>query len=81
MKNRLILSLLAALALVYFSVPYLPEMEPGLGGWFSAVWLMFAVFVIGGNLSALMYRLYPQQSDEAAPIKQTNKKKVKMRQH
>ncbi|WP_349408135.1 hypothetical protein [Pseudalkalibacillus sp. SCS-8] len=81
MKNRLILSLLAALALVYFAIPYLPEMEPGLSGWFSAIWLIFAVVVIGGNLSALMFRKYPQAGSEAAGSKRIQKERRKVRQH
>ncbi len=81
LKNRLLLSLLAGLALVYFAVPYLPEMEPGLSGWFSAIWLIFAVLVIGGNLSALMFQRYTQYAPERAPSKRVQKERKRVRQH
>ncbi len=81
MKNRLILSLLAALALVYFAVPYLPEIGTGSGGWFSAIWLFFALLVIGGNFSALLYKRYPQQSTESTSFKRSTKERKRVRQH
>ncbi|WP_257346579.1 hypothetical protein [Pseudalkalibacillus decolorationis] len=55
MKNRILLSLLLALALVYFAVPYLPEMGTGLNSMFSFLWLAFAFLVIGGNFSTLLF--------------------------
>ncbi|WP_408007186.1 hypothetical protein ACJROX_21195 [Pseudalkalibacillus sp. A8] len=81
MKNRLILSLLGALALVYFAVPYLPEIGTGLGGWFSAIWLFFALLVIGGNFSVLLFRRYPQQTTESTSLKRPDKERKRVRQY
>jgi hypothetical protein len=81
LQNRLMLSLLAALALVYFAVPYLPEMEQGLSGWFSTVWLIFVVLVIGGNLSELMFQRYPQTSGALEREKHKQNRRKKLRQH
>ncbi|WP_261133252.1 hypothetical protein [Bacillus sp. Marseille-Q3570] len=81
MKNRLILSLLSALALVYFAVPYLPEIGTGLGGWFSGVWLFFALLVIGGNFSVLLFQKYPQESKQTITLRRPVKERKRIRQH
>lgn len=55
MRQRLLLCILLTLALAYFAIPRLPIVEEGLGQLFSAMWLLFAFVVIGGNLSSLLY--------------------------
>lgn len=53
-QRRWLLSLLAALALLYYGLPRLSLTE-GLPGTFALLWLAFAFVVIGGNLAALLY--------------------------
>ncbi|WP_209122089.1 hypothetical protein [Alkalihalobacillus sp. BA299] len=55
MKQRLLLCLLLALAVVYFAVPRIPLGDPGLAGVFAIAWLLFALIVVGGNLVGLLY--------------------------
>ncbi|MDE5412315.1 hypothetical protein [Alkalihalobacterium chitinilyticum] len=55
MKQRLLLCLLLAFALIYFAVPRIPLGDPGLGGIFAIAWLLFALIVVGGNLVGLLY--------------------------
>lgn len=54
MKQRWLLSILSALALIYYAMPRLPFTE-GLPGYFSILWVTFAVIAIGGNLAAFLY--------------------------
>jgi hypothetical protein len=54
-RNRYILCLLAGAFLLYFAVPRFSIFEEGLGGIFSVSWLVLALLVIAGNLSALLY--------------------------
>ncbi|MGV3464733.1 MAG: hypothetical protein ACO1OT_05510 [Heyndrickxia sp.] len=54
-KNRYLLCFLLAAALMYYAVPKLPFAVTGPGGLFACVWLGFALLVIAGNLSGLLY--------------------------
>lgn len=55
MKQRLLLSLLSILAIVYFALPRLP-MEGGTAAVaFTWIWLGFAFVAFGGNLAGLLY--------------------------
>ncbi|HET7657704.1 MAG TPA: hypothetical protein VFK37_05390 [Bacillales bacterium] len=56
MKERLFLSLLSIVALVYFSLPRLPLHNGNEATAFTIVWLGFCVLAFGGNLSGLLYR-------------------------
>ncbi|WP_216828925.1 hypothetical protein [Alkalihalobacterium elongatum] len=62
MKQRLLLCLLLALALIYFAVPRIPLGDPGLGGLFAIAWLTFALIVVGGNLVGLLYNKKKQKA-------------------
>lgn len=55
MKQRLILSLLSILALVYFALPRLPFHGGLTAHLFMCVWIGFCVIAFGGNLSGLLY--------------------------
>ena len=57
MKQRLLLCLLLALALMYFALPNLPIFGGGIDRIFAYSWLLFCLFVIGGNLSGLLYSI------------------------
>jgi hypothetical protein len=54
-KNRYLLCLLLCGFMLYFAVPRLSVFAEGLQGTFSIVWLAFALIVIAGNLTALLY--------------------------
>ena len=53
--NRYLLCLLFGGLLIYVAVPRLPVFNEGLSGVFSVIWLAFALIVIAGNLTALLY--------------------------
>ncbi|EIJ79257.1 hypothetical protein PB1_16909 [Bacillus methanolicus PB1] len=55
MKNRYLLCLLICALLFYYAVPNLSVFAEGIEGIFALVWLAFALLVISGNLTALLY--------------------------
>lgn len=55
MKNRYLLCLLVCGVLLYIAVPRLNIFSDGLQGVFAISWLAFALIVIAGNLTALLY--------------------------
>ncbi|MFD2681579.1 hypothetical protein [Bacillus seohaeanensis] len=64
MKQRYILSLLLAAAMLYYALPRLNIATGGLEGIFALSWLGFALIVILGNLSAALFapkRLQPKR--------------------
>lgn len=54
-KNRYLLCLLLAGVMLYFAVPRLSVSLDGAPGIFSLTWLAFALIVIAGNLTGLLY--------------------------
>ncbi|MEH7418324.1 hypothetical protein V7266_23945 [Neobacillus drentensis] len=54
-KNRYLLCLLLAGVMLYFAVPRLSVNFNGAPGIFSLAWLAFALIVIAGNLTGLLY--------------------------
>ncbi|WP_160723988.1 hypothetical protein [Bacillus sp. USDA818B3_A] len=54
-KNRYLLCLLLAGFMLYFAVPRLSINLDGPEGIFSLTWLAFALMVIAGNLTGLLY--------------------------
>ncbi|GHH97286.1 hypothetical protein [Neobacillus kokaensis] len=54
-KNRYLLCLLLCGFMLYFAVPRLSVTAEGAQGVFGIVWLAFALMVIAGNLTALLY--------------------------
>lgn len=67
-RNRYILCLLVCGFLLYYAVPRLHVFAPGAQGIFSLAWLAFALIVIAGNLTGILY----YQKRQAGP----NKKKL-----
>lgn len=55
MKQRILLSLLSCLALVYVSLPRLPWVGGAKAELFAWIWLGLALVAFGGNVSALLY--------------------------
>lgn len=62
MKQRWGLSILAAVALVYYALPRLPIESGGLPMYFSLLWIAFALLAIGGNLAEILYAEPKQKS-------------------
>ncbi|MFZ7945746.1 MULTISPECIES: hypothetical protein [Bacillaceae] len=54
-KNRYLLCLLLCAFMLYFAVPKLSVTAGGTQGLFAIVWLSFALIVIAGNLTGLLY--------------------------
>lgn len=54
-KNRYLLCLLLCGFMLYFAVPRLTVTAEGAQGVFAIVWLSFALMVMAGNLTALLY--------------------------
>lgn len=54
-KNRYLLCLLLSGLLLYYAVPRISIFNPGAEGVFAYVWLGFALMVIAGNLTGLLY--------------------------
>ncbi|TYR82162.1 hypothetical protein FZC66_00760 [Priestia megaterium] len=54
-KNKAILILLLCGFMLYYALPHLVVTTQTLQGIFSVSWLAFALLVIGGNLSSLLY--------------------------
>lgn len=63
-KNRYLLCLLACGAMLYYALPNLNVYDDGLAGVFSISWLVLCLFVIAGNLSAILYT--PKNSKKVA---------------
>ncbi|MBM7701219.1 hypothetical protein [Metabacillus iocasae] len=56
MKNKTLLYLLLCGFMLYYAVPKLVLNTETLQGIFSLSWLFLSVLVVGGNLSAFLYR-------------------------
>ncbi|MDF2858894.1 MAG: hypothetical protein K0Q87_4745 [Neobacillus sp.] len=54
-KNRYLLCLLLCGFMLYFAVPRLSVFAEGLQGTFTLAWLSFALIVIAGNLTGMLY--------------------------
>lgn len=54
-KNRYLLCLLLCGFMLYFAIPRLSVTADGAQGLFSLAWLSFALIVIAGNLTGLLY--------------------------
>lgn len=72
-KNRYLLCLLACGFLLYFAVPRLNIFSEGIEGIFAISWLAFALIVIAGNLTALLYS--PKKSASSASIQVQERKR------
>ncbi len=72
-KNRYLLCLLVCGFLLYFAVPRLNIFSEGIEGIFAISWLAFALIVIAGNLTALLYS--PKKSASSASIQVQERKR------
>ncbi|WP_017726589.1 hypothetical protein [Halalkalibacterium ligniniphilum] len=80
MRQRYTVSLLAAIALLFFAIPRLPLHEEGLGFVFAFMWLAFAFFVISGNLLGLLYKS-ENTKGKTVPLIRLKKTKRRMRHY
>ena len=71
-KNRYLLCLLLCGFMLYFAVPKLSIQAEGLEGIFSISWLAFALIVIAGNLTAMLYS--PKKAAKKRQQLRVNKK-------
>ncbi|PLR77796.1 hypothetical protein CU633_09045 [Bacillus sp. V3-13] len=76
-KNRYLFCLLAGGLLLYIAVPRLSVFAGGLEGRFAVSWLVFALFVIAGNLTALMHAPIKQQGNRHFSGSKGAKKKIR----
>ncbi|MBY0124074.1 hypothetical protein [Bacillus sp. S/N-304-OC-R1] len=72
-KNRYLLCLLLCGLLLYFAVPRLDIFSDGLKGIFALSWLAFALIVIAGNLTALLYS--PKKSSSSTGLTRVQERK------
>lgn len=54
-RNRYILCMLLCGWMIYYAGPRLNVFQSGIEGLFAYFWLLFALMVIAGNLSAILY--------------------------
>lgn len=73
-KNRYLLCLLGCGFLLYFAIPRVNIFGEGLEGIFAISWLAFALIVVAGNLSALLYAPRKRRSG-AASVQKLNERK------
>ncbi|MEQ2527005.1 hypothetical protein WMO40_09850 [Bacillaceae bacterium CLA-AA-H227] len=73
-KNRYLLCLLACGMMLYYALPKLSVTADGLAGIFSISWLVLCLFVIAGNLSALLYAPKKAKSANKTTSQKTRKK-------
>ena len=76
-KNRYLFCLLATGVMLYYGVPELSAYNAGTAGIYSVAWLVLAVFVIAGNLSAIMYAPKKRRVTEAKLSKKQARKRVR----
>ncbi|MGP7818453.1 hypothetical protein [Niallia sp. 01092] len=76
-KNRYLLCLLLCGVLLYYGVPRLAPYNDGLAGVFSLSWLAFALMVIAGNLTAILYTPKNKQQPNKKINKMQKRKKVR----
>ncbi|MDQ0157286.1 hypothetical protein [Robertmurraya andreesenii] len=75
-KNRYLLCLLGCGAMLYYALPRLPVLEGSMASVFAISWLVLCLFVIAGNLSALLYA--PKKSKaKPRPLKRQMHKKIR----
>ena len=68
-KNRYIICLLVSGMLLYYAVPRLSVSSAGVEGIFAIAWLLFALMVIAGNLTGLLYTPEVKGSNRLVTIK------------
>jgi hypothetical protein len=65
-KNRYLLCLLLSGMLLYYAVPRISIFNSGAEGYFAIAWLLFALMVIAGNLTGLLYTPSKRKSKQSS---------------
>ncbi len=78
-KNRYVLCLLASGMLLYYAVPRLSVSSTSVEGIFAITWLSFALMVIAGNLTGLLYTPRNQKGQQISDDQV--KKRIKSRHY
>ncbi|WP_147532614.1 hypothetical protein [Bacillus marasmi] len=76
-RNRYILCMLLCGWMIYYAGPKLQVFEAGAEGIFAITWLLFALMVMAGNLTGVLYSSKPQKYDSGSYPKKRQKKKVR----
>lgn len=71
-KNRYLLCLLLCGLMLYAAVPRLTVNLDGTEGIFGLVWLLFALMVLAGNLTGLLYS--PKRQSNSVQVDRTKRK-------
>ncbi|MFD2446326.1 hypothetical protein ACFSO7_20405 [Bacillus sp. CGMCC 1.16607] len=71
-KNRYILCLLLGGLLLYYAVPRFSIFSEGAEGIFTISWLILALLVIAGNLTAILYS--PKRIKSKGNLRKTEKR-------
>jgi hypothetical protein len=75
-KNRYLLCILLCGVLLYYGMPRLSPLSDGVEGIFSITWLAFALMVVAGNLTALLYTPKKPRTAKRSYSKVQKKKKI-----
>jgi hypothetical protein len=75
-KNRYLLCILLCGVLLYYGMPRLSPFSEGAEGIFSIAWLTFALMVVAGNLTALLYTPKKSKGTKKSYGKVQKKKKL-----
>ncbi|CAI9393772.1 hypothetical protein ACTQ5K_15340 [Niallia sp. Sow4_A1] len=75
-KNRYLLCILLCGVFLYYGMPRLSPFSEGAEGIFSITWLAFALMVIAGNLTALLYTPKKSRIVKKSSKKVQKKKKI-----
>lgn len=75
-KNRYLLCILLCGVLLYYGMPRLSPFNEGAEGIFSIAWLAFALMVVAGNLTALLYTPKKSSATKKSYSKVQKKKKI-----
>jgi accessory gene regulator protein AgrB len=76
-KNRYLLCLLLSGLLLYYAVPRISIFSLGAEGVFAYAWLGFALIVIAGNLTGLLYT--PKRQGKQQLQRNKARKRIKSR--
>lgn len=74
-ERRYFLCLIVAGILLYYALPHLPIYDGKLGFIFTVSWLTLCLFVIAGNLAALLFATEKQKKKQE--VIKVNKKRVR----
>nr|WP_248278425.1 hypothetical protein [Bacillus sp. DNRA2] len=63
--------------MIYYAGPKLQVFQAGIEGTFAITWFLFALMVIAGNLTGLLYTAKPRKYDGHSSHKKRQNKKIR----